>query len=332
MKKKVGVALSVLSLLLGAAVAWTIQKFISDDSNFNKDIHCVYEFSRMDGYEHIKPLQYVEAECEREDYIDLKIQLENKIDSLQKAGIITSASVYLRDFEIGGWISVSPEKRYHPGSLLKLGVLFCILKQAENDSSLLSRSIEYQPGSEFIPTQTFCQKSIEKGKRYRIQELLEYMIAYSDNNATAVLNKIMNYKEYLNIFKTLNLEEPDGSNPNYSVAAKDFSNFFKVLYNGSYLSPKMSEKAIQLMLKCDFKGGMMEGLPSSTPVAHKFGEWSGSADLHELHEAGIIYMGNKAYLLTIMTSGKEIEKIRSTIPLLTRETHHFLRKFPRQIS
>lgn len=150
-------------------------------------------------------------------------------------------------------MEINPEKKYHPGSLLKLGALFNILQQAEKDTSLLARRITYLPTNEKIPSQTFCSRSIQPHSSYSVDELLDYMIASSDNQATSALQQVLNYKQYLKVFSTLSLPEPDGSNPNYSVTTKDFSAFLKVLYNGTFLSPEISEKAMKIMLKCDFK-------------------------------------------------------------------------------
>jgi beta-lactamase class A len=156
------------------------------------------------------------------------------------------------------------------------------------------------------------------------------MIASSDNLATSALHQVLNYKQYLHVFSTLSLPEPDGSDPNYSVTAKDFSAFLKVLYNGTFLSPEMSEKAMKIMLNCDFKKGLVEGLPVGTKIAHKFGEWSDGAGRHELHETGIVYLGSRPYLITVMTSGSDLEKIRNCLPVLAKETHRYLRQMSRQ--
>jgi beta-lactamase class A len=236
----------------------------------------------------------------------------------------------LREFEEGGWISIHPENNYHPGSLLKLGALFNILKQAESDTALFSKKLTFQKTKERIPTQTYSSQSLVEGESYSVATLLDYMIAYSDNYATSLLHSVMNYRQYLQTFSQLNLPEPNGSDPEYSVTAANFSNFFKVLYNGTFLSPMMSEKAIEILMKCDFNQGMEAGLPQGTKIAHKFGEWGNREGRHELHEMGIIYLGSKPYLLTIMTAGKEVEKLKPTLSILTHQTHHFLRKLSRQ--
>lgn len=332
MKGKSWIAVAVISLCVGVLGTWGIQKWSDDHNQSNWMDECRYEFKRREGFEYIKPIQFVEANCESAVYQHLKLQLEKKVDSLTADGAVKDISVYIRDFEFSGWMEINADKKYHPGSLLKLGALFNILQQAERDTSLLHKKIAYVPTTEKIPTQTYCTRTIQAHSSYTVEELLHYMIASSDNMATSALQKVLNYQQYLKVFSTLNLAEPDGSDPNYSVTAKDFSAFLKVLYNGTFLSPEMSEKAMEIMLDCDFKKGMVEGLPSGTKIAHKFGEWSDGSKRHELHETGIVYLGSRPYLITIMTGGSDLEKIRKCIPILTQVTHRYLRQMNRQMS
>ena len=67
----------------------------------------------------------------------------------------------------------------------------------------------------------FHSKEIQLGKRYKIRELLEYMISYSDNNATALLNNNLNPKVLQKLFADLNLEVPDSNAMHYFFTVKD---------------------------------------------------------------------------------------------------------------
>ncbi len=328
MDKKNWLVTIALSALVGSSVTWGVQRLIESHQMEQNADHVHLEFKRGQGYKFIKPLRFVESKNEFKAYLNLKSDLANTIDSLKEAGTLQSASVYLRDFEYSGWIHVNPDNRFHPGSLLKIGALFNILQQAELDSNLLSKTIEYHPTKEFAPPQTYNNKSIVEGQTYSVQQLLEYMIAYSDNKATTIIHPLIQYQQYLKNFSALNLSEPNGSNTNYLIHANEISNLFKVLYNGTFLSPRMSEKAIEIFMKCDFKKGMSAGLPHTVPIAHKFGEYGNRKGDHELHEMGIIYLRDKPYLLTIMTSGKKVDNLAPAIALLTKKTSQYLLQLP----
>ncbi len=325
MKLKYWLMTIVLSALLGSTITWGIQKVIQNNSTEGGDFS-IYEFNRRSGFKFIKPLQFIESKIEYPDFLNLKQQLEETIDSLESAGVLGSASVYLRDFEQAGWIHVNPKNQFHPGSLMKIGTLYDVLLQAERDTSLLHKKLIFQPGKEKIPTQSFGTKSIKPNTEYSIYELLNYMIAHSDNNATSVLHSVVNYANYLQIFNELNIPRPNASSAQYTLKASEISNFFKVLYNSTLLSPEMSEKAFEILIRCDFKKGMSAGLPSSVTLAHKFGEYGYPNSDHELHEMGIMYLKDKPYLLTIMTKGKDVKNLGPTIALLTKKTSQYLLK------
>ncbi|MEY4329794.1 MAG: hypothetical protein RL609_542, partial [Bacteroidota bacterium] len=225
-----------LSAAIGSTITWGIQKMIQDGNEETIELSHI-EFKRRSGYKFIKPLQFVESKYEYSSYINLKNQLQQTIDSLIEIGQLSAASVYLRDFDQSGWIHVNPENKFHPGSLLKMGTLYEVLLQAERDSSLLAKKLMFQPGTERIPTQSYGSRSIKPNTEYSVYELLNYMIAYSDNYATSVLHSVVNYDNYLKIFTELNIPKPNVSSAQYTLKASEISNFLKVLYNSTFLSP-----------------------------------------------------------------------------------------------
>jgi beta-lactamase class A len=318
MMKNTRLFLAVACLLVGAAVTWGVERYVNHTSNQEANEEG-YQFKRVKGYTYIQPLQYVDSKKESEEYAQLKNRLENSIDSLKNIGQLNDASIYLRDFEKGGWMSINSSHLFHPGSLLKLGAMISILQRAQTEPGLLQQTVTYQPTGEAIPTQSFNSKCIQLGKSYTVEQLLEYMIAYSDNNATSLLHGFIDHDKYLENFRTLNIPEPNGTNKLYQLKASEISNIFKVLYNGTMLSPEMSEKAIEILMKSDFKMGMSAGLPSSVPIAHKFGEFGGRNNQHELHEMGLVYLKNKPYILTIMTSGNQVKDLTHAIALITKQ-------------
>ena len=61
------------------------------------------------------------------------------------------------------------------------------------------------------------------------------------------------------------------------------------------------------MTQTSFTEGLVAGVPSSTPVAHKFGIVSffrgTTVTSRELHDCGIVYAPSHPYLLCVMTRG-----------------------------
>jgi len=138
------------------------------------------------------------------------------------------------------------------------------------------------------------------------------MIAYSDNEATGLLLKALKPENYYRTYTELGLEKPKGVSGSNELSAKEFSVFMKALYFGSYLSQSSSEFCNSLLTECDYKDGLLKGIPAKVPVAHKFGEF-GDGQSYELHESGIVYIENNPYIITVMTKGYDRKQLSEVI-------------------
>jgi beta-lactamase class A len=165
------------------------------------------------------------------------------------------------------------------------------------------------------------------GKEYSQEELIEYMIKYSDNISFQVLLNALGNEKFNKVFTDLQLFYPDTvvSIDDY-ITPFQFSLFFRTLYNATYLSTASSEKVLKLLSESDFNDGIVAGVPKGTAVAHKFGvgvvnQQDGTAQ-GELHDCGIVYHGTHPYLLCVMTkSSAAIEKVAGVISRISTVTY-----------
>jgi beta-lactamase class A len=285
--------------------------------------NCDYTASRLKGYQYIKPLLDQAPECESQKLSVLKQDILRYLENQKQAGLISTASVYIKDFSSEDWIYVNPGETYLPGSLFKLPVMMTILKMSETNPALLDKKITFDPRKVVNVPQTYTTKALQPGTTYTVKELLTYMIAYSDNSATQLLNSCIDPQVLINIFSDLGLTPPKpdaASYLSYTISPRDYSVFMAALYNGSYLTIAESEYATSLLAQCSFKDGLISGLPEGVKVAHKFGE-AGSQQIHELHETGLVYVNNSAYLITVMTRGTDLKNLASTIAGVARIAH-----------
>jgi beta-lactamase class A len=120
----------------------------------------------------------------------------------------------------------------------------------------------------------------------------------------------------LNIFKKvftdLGLESPNMSASDYPITTKEYSCFMRALFSATYLTIEDSEYATALLSKCNFKDGIVSSIPKTVKIAHKFGE-AGDPSEKQLHESAIIYLKDMPYLITIMTKGKDLNKLAPVI-------------------
>jgi beta-lactamase class A len=274
------------------------------DSVVNTNVQVI----RNKDFSLIQPLILVDKEAESEDLLSIKQELQVIIDNKKQTKEISNVGIYLRKLTKGDWISINGNQRFLTGSLMKVPVLIYFLKVAETQHGLLDKKLTFNKPEFAIPKQTFPGKTIVLGKQYTIRELLNYMIRYSDNNATYVLNKNMETGLLGKIFRDLEIRNPKLASIENELTAQEFSRFMRVLYNGSYLNPEMSQLAMEILSESEFAIGIKRNLPKEVVVAHKFGEASQGEDLI-FSESGIIYDDQEPYLLTIMATGKNNNQI-----------------------
>jgi beta-lactamase class A len=273
---------------------------------------CTYNIARLSGYNYISPLVSAEPACESVQMNPAKTEIQNIITSDEGSGVLTSASVYLREFNDGDWIFAGEERKYDAGSLLKVPEMIALLRMNEEHPGFIDKKITYSNEVTTDKHPVFLSKSIELGHTYTIRELIKYMISYSDNNATGLLTPQLDPFIFFKVFTDLGLSKPDSQYKGYPITAKEYSIFMKALYNASYLTIDDSEFCTELLSNCDFSDGMISGLPAGCKVAHKFGE-AGFTNNPELSESGIVFLNNNAYILTVMTQGPDIKKLAGVI-------------------
>lgn len=283
---------------------------------------CNLNISRLKGYQYIHPLLYAEPQCESEELADCKNQINQIINANKANGKIISASVYIREFTQAQWTSINPSDLYSPGSLLKVPELMALYKMNERQPGFFDKVIEYKDVNTTKSNRVinFESNHIKLGNKYTIRELINYMIVYSDNDATMMLNALIDKSVFSKVFTDIGLKEPDFSATDYKISVTDYSIFLKELYNGSYLSFKNSEECLSILSKTEFKEGLISGLPSNCMVSHKFGE-GGSSSEPNFSEAAIVYCGKTPYIITIMTKGREMKSLPSVSAEISKKVY-----------
>ena len=252
-------------------------------------------------YAFINPL----LACEFADSKDVKLStMEERartyIAQAKSQGLITDAGFYTR---IGsGWTGVNENGMFTPASLYKVPILITYLKIADQSPELLNEKIDFTlpitSGAQYI---TPAEKLV-RGETYTIDDLLNRMIVYSDNDAESFLFRHISQKYFEDVFSDLGLPVPNNTTQP-KITPKQYAFFLRVLYNASYLGRPASERALKLLSEAQFKDGIEAGLPEGITAAHKFGEFKDMTGT-ELHDCGTIYAKARTYTLCVMTRGK----------------------------
>lgn len=255
------------------------------------------------------------------DILILKTNLQNSIQAKISNYEVTQVSVYFRDLNNGPWLGINEQEYYSPASLLKVPIMMAAYKIAEQDDLFLSKKVQNQVSSNGIVPEITPQKQIIKGGEYSLDDLVYRMIVYSDNDAKNLLLSQMEPRNIDKIYHDLGIAIPGIIQLEDNMSVKVYASFFRVLYNASYLSNEMSNRALKILTESEFKNGIVAGLPKNVKVAHKFGEREITNGIKQLHDCGIVYAKKNPYLLCIMTRGHDLENMSRVIKEISQTVY-----------
>jgi beta-lactamase class A len=327
MKSKVSITTLVISCILVFVSTYAISKLKNNGIQENLttsipiQVDCNNEVvkTRLKNFELIQPLLYTDVYSESSSLLGLRSKIDQYVNTVKNSQSADEISVYFRKMNNGDWFCINPNKTYNPASMSKLIQLITFLKEAEDNPSILNRKIFFSQHFSQVSQQNIKDFSLKEHSYYSISDLLIYMIKYSDNDATILLNLNINKRLYKQLFTDLNIPVPPESGE-YFITAMDFSKFFRILYNGTYLRPEYSEYALKLLTLSTFKDGLKKDLDSSVVIAHKFGERI-IGNKAQFHEFGIIYIKGDPYLLGVMTEGSSLSELSGIISEISRITY-----------
>ncbi len=232
------------------------------------------------------------------------------VEEQKKAGRVQNIAIYYRDLHDGPWFGINEATEFNAASMMKVPVMIAWLKRAETDPGVLKRKLTFKGYKDMTALQHLSpEHAISVGGTYSVDELLDRMMRYSDNNATSLLYFALDASELNSVLDGMDVTNDPLGDANL-ITVHGYSGFFRILYNASFLNREMSEKALELMSQEDFPQGFVAGLPPGTIIASKFGEHAegpGDED-RQLHEFGIIYHPKAPYILGVMTRGHDFRE------------------------
>ena len=257
-------------------------------------------------------------------YASLVNAVNKYVSAEKKSGELSDASVYLIDYTHGGSFAINEKAAYDPASLMKIAIMIAYFRQDEDGEGSLDRMLTYTPelSKVLADSPIDSQSALKVGSAYSVRDLIDRMIIDSDNGAKNLLILSMPGERINEMLAELGIPELQDNKP-YLISEDDYSLFFRVLYNATFLSRHDSETALSILSRVTFKDGLVAGLPPGTLVAHKFGDnetvdSSGQPAESELHDCGIVYEKNDHFLLCIMTKGKSTADLSNVISSITK--------------
>ncbi|MCA9370267.1 serine hydrolase, partial [Candidatus Woesebacteria bacterium] len=86
----------------------------------------------------------------------------------------------------------------------------------------------------------------------------------------------------------------------YEITPIDYASVFRILYNATYLSEAMSERALALLAESSYDSGIVNGVPEGTVTANKFGidDTEQAQQRLQLHDCGVVYDEPNPYIIS----------------------------------
>ena len=266
----------------------------------------------------INPIHGFDLELEKPDpKIGL---LEQDLKTLLKEEeghtVHSPVGIFFRELNYGGTsFGIHSDLTFSPASLFKVPLMMAYFKQAEKDPNFLNTKIVYTEQMNLNQHEFYTAREyVQLGNEYTIDQLIEYMIIHSDNEATYLLKQHLAPEISSQTYTDLGINVPENDPEAEFMSVRTYSSFFRILYNSTYLNDELSAKALEILTKSDFKLAIREPIPDNIRVAHKFGERTSlQSNLKQLHDCGIVYFPNHPYSLCIMTKGDNFKTQAKTI-------------------
>jgi len=305
-----------IAIILGILIGYQSKVYLESEEKTEE-----FTETRSGGYKFINPL----LECDNFKkskllpLVKLEDELNSYIEKVIKEKKCSHVSVYFRDLNNGPWIGIGEDKIYSPASLLKVPILIAVMKKADANRSFLDIELPYDKRLDVNFDPNITDSTLQRGKSYTVYELTRRMIKFSDNEAKALLFNLLEEEVFYQVSEDLGINYRGMNLDANSITVKQYSSFFRILYNATYLSKKMSELSLKILSESNFNRGIEAGLPSDIVVSHKFGERGYlDSNIKQLHDCGIIYYPGAPYLLCVMTKGNNFNELSGIISDISR--------------
>ncbi len=281
---------------------------------------------RNGKYDMINPILLCEIgkyETAFPELLPIKNNLQKLVDELLQEKKIQNVSVYVRMLNSGRWVGINDTELFSPASLTKVVVMIAILKRSEAHPNFLKKQILYDGSFDYDQLETIQNSQpLLKGRSYSIEALLENMIIHSGNNALLLLREQLDREDpnfLTSVFNDLMIPPLKSPGSDYVLSSSEYSVAFRILYNATYLERNLSDLALNLLRRAEFKDGLMAGVPSNITVAHKFGERViRDEGITEFHDCGIVYYPDHPYFLCVMTQGRNFPELISAVKNISK--------------
>lgn len=252
-----------------------------------------------------------------EKYTEWKKEIKKIISQVEG-----SVCINFYDLNKNNVFSINGDKKVLSASMIKLLILAELMKKISENKFSLSDTImiadSMKTGGDGV------LKELNTGHHFTLKELATLMIVVSDNQATNILidflgmeninqlGKELRLKKTFLGRKMMDIEARKKGYDNYTCA-DDISLLLKLIYQEKLINKEASQLMLDILLRQQQGERLQRYLPSDIKIAHKCG------DLDNLeNDGGIIWLGDRAYILVVLTNGMPNLQCKQTIGKISK--------------
>lgn len=252
-----------------------------------------------------------------EKYTEWKKEIEKIISQVEG-----SVCINFYDLNKNNVFSINGDKKVLSASTIKLLILAELMKKISENKFSLSDTImiadSMKTGGDGV------LKELNTGHHFTLKELATLMIIVSDNQATNILIDFLGMENINQLGKELDLKETflgrkmmdaEARKKGYDnyTCADDISLLLKLIYQEKLINKEASQLILDILLRQQQGERLQRYLPSDIKIAHKCG------DLDNLeNDGGIIWLGDRAYILVVLTNGMPNLQCKQTIGKISK--------------
>ncbi len=239
------------------------------------------------------------------------------------------AGVVVVDFTTGFRFAHQPDKAFAAASVVKVAIMAACLQAAEEGKLSLDDPVTLRPAD--IVSGSGVLKALPAGSVVPTRELMEVMIARSDNTATNLLlgrlgmDYVNAYFAHAGLTNTrldrvmMDFSKRDQGVENVTTAA-DTARILERFYRGQVVSPEASAMGIEWLKQQTIRDRIRARLPHDTVVAHKTG-----LERYVCHDAGIVMTERGDFLICVLTKTQAgSPQAKAFIGRLTRYVYDYM--------
>lgn len=302
----------IINIILIIFIIWLIYYY--NFSNLQKQEYLIDQ-----KYSFINPILEYDNKITYYNTKDVENKLQNFVN--ENSSKYSNISYYFRALNNWSTFWYNENLYYSPASLLKIPIALTYFREKENwDINIDNKQIYVDKINFEIQERDFWKDLVKVWNTYTIYDLIKNMLAYSDNTAAMLLLYNIWEERIIKTYNDMWLNLEKNNNDFFSrVTVKQYSSFFRILYNSSYLNRYDSNIVLDILSNSSFNEWLKKLLPKNIVISSKYWErfftetWE-----KQLHDCWIIYLPNNPYILCVMTKWKNFDELKYLIQNISK--------------